>query len=204
MRRLHDHCTIEGCERPHKSRGYCQTHYMQYKRGAPITPIIAARVMVKPPECSEVDCTDPVKSRGLCSLHYARYLRQGHTRYRDRKRPPKFCATPGCENILYAKGRCHAHYMHGRVMRKTYGIEPEQYDQMLIAQNGLCAICGRVEKVLHSSTQKLKALAIDHCHNSGVVRGLLCCNCNRAIGLLQDNPALLRKAARYIERAAPK
>jgi len=80
---------------------------------------------------------------------------------------------------------------------QNYGITVEQYAEMLDAQNGVCAICGRPETHIRKGT--LCQLAIDHDHESGQVRGLLCNNCNRAIGLLKDNPKILRSAADYLE-----
>ena len=76
---------------------------------------------------------------------------------------------------------------------KKYGISLEQFWKMLCEQQGRCAVC------LSPSN-----LQVDHDHNSGVVRGLLCLNCNRAAGLLDDNPELMEALARYlrVERGA--
>ena len=98
MRKLHDICTVADCSRAHKARGYCATHYAQYFRGTEITDQIKVRVSEKLPSCTEADCDQPVKAKGLCKMHYARLLRHGHTMYRDRKKPPKACAIPNCEN----------------------------------------------------------------------------------------------------------
>jgi hypothetical protein len=78
---------------------------------------------------------------------------------------------------------------------KKYGIVPSDFYAMLERQNGGCAICGKE----HSGCAKQERLHIDHCHSTGRVRGLLCTNCNLAIGKLRDSPRLLRKAAEYIE-----
>ena len=79
-----------------------------------------------------------------------------------------------------------------------YAITEAEYDAMLAAQNYVCAICGRPERsVFRGAT---KRLAVDHCHATGKVRGLLCAHCNQAIGRLDDNPELIRKAADYVER----
>ena len=198
MQRLHDTCTVDGCARPHKSRGYCQTHYMQFRRGVAITPVFATRVRDKLPECQEAGCHEPVKSRGMCHMHYQRYLRHGHTRYRDRKREPKICSIPGCDNILYANTVCHAHYIKARRWQR-YGIDALVYIDMLAKQGGGCAICGRSESATDGASGKIRDLSIDHCHTTNVVRGLLCSACNRGIGLLQDNPDTLRKAAAYLD-----
>lgn len=70
-----------------------------------------------------------------------------------------------------------------------YGITLDQYAAMLEAQNGLCALC-----------EQREPKHIDHCHETGRVRGLLCPSCNTALGKFDDNPALLRKAMSYLER----
>jgi len=62
------------------------------------------------------------------------------------------------------------------------------------AQGGVCAICGKPE-----ATARTKRLCVDHCHETGKVRGLLCSHCNRAIGLLGDSCAILASAITYLE-----
>lgn len=83
-------------------------------------------------------------------------------------------------------------------MLRLYGLTPEQYAAMFAEQDGRCAICLEPETMTYRG--KVKALSIDHDHESGQVRGLLCAACNFAIGKLRDNPALLRAAADYLER----
>lgn len=86
-----------------------------------------------------------------------------------------------------------------------YGITPEQYDAMLASQDGVCATCGRPETAAATtpnprlSARTIRRLAVDHDHLTERVRGLLCAACNTAIGLLQDNPELIRRVAAYIE-----
>lgn len=91
---------------------------------------------------------------------------------------------------------------HFRANRKRlysqYGITWEEFDAMYVDQRGLCKICGEPESVIGAGG-KVKTLAIDHDHETGQVRGLLCNNCNRAIGLLKDNAYLLRAAADYLD-----
>src|ERR1017187_6553442 len=75
-----------------------------------------------------------------------------------------------------------------RKRRELYGLEPEEYNAMFAAQNGLCAIC------------KTKPIAgVDHDHETGKARGLLCVLGNFGLGQFKDNPALMRAAAVYIE-----
>lgn len=79
--------------------------------------------------------------------------------------------------------------LQNRVRLKTrYGITPEDYDRMFKEQRGQCAIC----------EVKKDKLDIDHCHNTKVVRGLLCGSCNRALGLMKDNKLFLLRAIRYL------
>lgn len=78
-------------------------------------------------------------------------------------------------------------------LKRRYGITEEEYSRMFKGQGGVCKICGRPEL-------KRKHLSVDHCHTTGVVRGLLCNACNVAIGHMQDDPELLIKAAEYLRR----
>ena len=199
MRKEHDACSMDGCDRPHKARGYCQTHYMQFKRG--ITPIgpIRSRVSEKPPECEEADCSAPVKAKGLCRTHYQRLLRHGHTMYRDRKTEPKPCSIASCDNHAYAKGLCHAHYLKQRKWQ-AQGIDAARYQEMLAEQNGICAVCHKPETRRDGTSGKVRDLAIDHDHTTGAIRALLCSSCNRGLGLFQDSADLLGKAVAYLEK----
>ena len=189
-------CQIDGCTRPHKARGLCQTHYAQRLRGSDFSPI-RSRVREKPPECVEDGCAEPVKSKGLCKMHYQRLLRHGHTRYRDRKKPAKQCLIDGCDNILYAKDLCHPHYAKQRKWQ-AYGVDAARYQEMLREQGGVCAICAQPERAPDKASGKTKDLAIDHDHVTGAVRALLCSACNTAIGLFNDDDALLAKAQSYV------
>ncbi len=82
-------------------------------------------------------------------------------------------------------------------LRTVYGITVDQYENMRKVQENLCAICGQ------SETKKLRGkvvrLAIDHCHTTNKVRGLLCQNCNHGIGMLKDNVSVMRRAIHYLE-----
>jgi Recombination endonuclease VII len=86
-----------------------------------------------------------------------------------------------------------------RTLLDRYGITAQEYDQMLGSQGNLCAICEQPETRFDPRWKKIRGLSVDHDHETGKVRGLLCSNCNTALGLIQDNPALLRKALAYLE-----
>ena len=89
-----------------------------------------------------------------------------------------------------------SHYSRQRKLCR-YALTSEQYDALLTAQNGVCAICHKPERAKLNGT--VKSLAIDHDHATGKVRGLLCQKCNRGIGQFNDDPKLLRGAADYLE-----
>lgn len=89
-----------------------------------------------------------------------------------------------------------------REFLKRFGLTLEQYYVMHDAQQGLCGCCNRPETVKRGG--KTKWLAVDHCHSTGAIRGLLCVNCNNGIGRFRDDPVLLRKAADYLDRHAMK
>ena len=79
-------------------------------------------------------------------------------------------------------------------LKRDYGITLEQYDERLEQQNYSCLICGS-HKDLFS-----KDLAVDHCHSTGKIRGLLCKNCNTGIGNFKDDVEIMKRAIEYIER----
>lgn len=74
--------------------------------------------------------------------------------------------------------------------KHRYGIAPEQYDAMLATRGVCCPVCKAESKPV-----------IDHCHETGFVRGAICGNCNSALGHAKDNPATLRALADYLESA---
>lgn len=82
-------------------------------------------------------------------------------------------------------------------IRRAYGVEPEDYYRMLSEQGGGCAICGSKTPGYNGK----KKFAIDHCHITGMVRGVLCHPCNKALGLFKDEPETMMKAAAYINRS---
>lgn len=75
-------------------------------------------------------------------------------------------------------------------LKYKYGISISEKESMVSAQGGRCSLCNRIPE---------SQLCVDHSHSTGVIRGLLCYACNTALGKLQDNPALLRLAAMYVE-----
>ena len=87
-------------------------------------------------------------------------------------------------------------------LREKFGISLIAYERMLAEQSNVCACCTQPETTKRHG--KLLILAVDHCHTTGAIRGLLCNNCNQGLGQFRDDPNLLRKAADYLDRHAIK
>jgi hypothetical protein len=79
-------------------------------------------------------------------------------------------------------------------LRRVYGISQTEYDQMLANQGGVCAVCGKPPGA--------RSLAVDHDHNTGLIRELLCHRCNTGIGSLMDDPVLVTAALLYLQKHA--
>ncbi len=84
------------------------------------------------------------------------------------------------------------HKMKDSYLRKLYNISMEEYLNLLEKQGGVCAICRTV------GTAK-RAMHVDHDHETGAVRAILCHGCNSGLGAFKDSPHLLRLAAEYVE-----
>lgn len=81
-------------------------------------------------------------------------------------------------------------------LRLKFDISLSDYYAMLDKQGGVCAVCGRPETSTYKGT--LRSLAVDHDHVTGRVRGLLCAKCNKALGLLEENPVVIDLLREYI------
>ncbi len=122
-------------------------------------------------------------AKALTEFHRNRSERDGYAHY--------------CKPCKIAYNRENRSANYGRIkanaeMRRKYGIGIDYYEQMFADQDGQCAICGRPAGE--------ERLAIDHDHQTGHVRGLLCPSCNNGLGRFADSPNRLRAAADYLER----
>ncbi len=84
---------------------------------------------------------------------------------------------------------------HATDIKRHYKLSIEEYNSMLAAQKLGCKICGKQ----HDPSLKRGRLYVDHCHNSGQVRGLLCSACNSAIGYFNHDASIMRKAIAYLK-----
>lgn len=154
--------------------------------------------------CSIEGCGRQHQARGWCYRHWRLWKQFG-----DPMRPSKTCAECGTafEPVLhgsprYCSDECRvtrrrrlatASSWRSR-LRTRYGIEAADYEAMLDAQDGGCAICGA------TTPGGVGTFHVDHCHDTGAVRGLLCSACNIGIGNLGDSAERLLIAADYLTR----
>jgi hypothetical protein len=107
--------------------------------------------------------------------------------HRDKNRPSG--RTSWCREC---KARLCYPNRRGIILKHLYGITLRDYDEMFHKQASGCAVCGEWPGE--------KPLCVDHCHDTGEVRGLLCNNCNTGIGMLRDDPMLVLRAYEYLEK----
>lgn len=85
-------------------------------------------------------------------------------------------------------------YRYEKHLKSAYGLTPEAYLELLDKQDHKCAICGREENLVGNK------LFVDHCHESGAVRGILCYHCNTLLGMSFDNVETLICAVTYLKK----
>ena len=150
----------------------------------------------------DIHCSDCRKSK-VRSWRKANPERAKAIEKNSRSKNPQ--AARDRANEWHAKNRSkHLEYMANRrktlpltvkssALKHQFGITLDEYNALLIKQCNACAICQKTPE------QNGKRLAVDHCHASSKIRGLLCSTCNQAIGLLKDNITLLKSAISYLQ-----
>jgi hypothetical protein len=94
------------------------------------------------------------------------------------------------------KNRLNPERTKNHSLKQKFGITLSEYNKMSEQQNHVCAVCGNPETVKRG--QKTKTLAVDHCHETNKIRGLLCQKCNQALGLLKENVTTITNLLNYI------
>lgn len=166
-------CLLEGCEYQAHCRGMCKSHYERARTGKPLTVPLWPKTLVVRDGIKQ--CCRCRRYLPVAEFHQSSKTKTGYS------------------------GRCRE--CHRTAMRQShFTLSDDAYEQMLVAQGGLCAGCHHVETALSRSGSP-KPLGVDHDHVSGRVRGLLCSRCNSALGLCWDDPAVLRRLAAYLEQS---
>lgn len=218
-------CSVEDCPNAVHAKGLCQKHYRREQRHGDVhatrkprraksaREIALAEERAQAPrwdeverECTKCHQTKPVtdfakgdggRRRKVCK----KCKELQHRLWRERNSAhvtewhQEYDQTPERKAAHAARERrrydSKAEQARDRTLQKRYGITLDQYNDLLAQQGGVCAIC---KKACKSG----RLLAVDHDHETGERRGLLCMNCNRAIGWLGDDPELIQAALDYV------
>src|SRR5690348_17564393 len=189
-------CGAEGCGKPSFSKNLCKLHYDQARHPlANLWRTIRSRNPGAYPEAwDRFDAFLSTVGERPSARHQLRRL--------DPTKPYAVDNVEWLEPVL-AKD-CYtpedrARYERAWRLQRKFGITVEDYDKLLNEQGGVCAICKQPPEQVHRKSGKLRDLAVDHDHGTGQVRGLLCADCNMALGLFSDSPDLMRKAAAFLD-----
>lgn len=129
--------------------------------------------------------------RKMCGECLARHNARQKTYYRDNR-----------EAILAKLHTPEGKRRKREKLVKQYGLTLDDYDQMLAEQGSTCAICKKPEMATHWTNGEVRSLAVDHNHNTGQVRALLCHRCNRTLGLVEEDLTLLQAMQEYLKGRA--
>lgn len=208
-------CSIEGCNLPIECKGVCNAHYQRFKLYGRYETVVWGQS-----SHSLYNMWNERKNKSqLCEewIDFKKFLigvgerPEGNYRMGRKNKTKPF----GPDNFfwkLYLKRKegetknQHASRRRsedvprykGYELKKSFGITYDDFYIMLKTQNFVCKICKEPEKVKHHISGKLKDLAVDHCHKTNKVRGLLCQRCNRVLGKVRDSIKLLDQMKDYL------
>lgn len=115
----------------------------------------------------------------------------GQLAWRQKGKKCRNCANPGKLSEVDRKRSYN--------LRNKYGMTIEDYEGYWFAQAGKCFICRKnMKRPELRRGQGLDVVAVDHCHETGKVRALLCNACNKGLGFFKDDPMLLKRASEYV------
>lgn len=185
-----------------RARGLCSIHWNYEQYGS------CSNGCVMPASNSKGWCANCVKRNGPPSRRNV-----GNLLNNDKEKYCSRCKTVFPIDEFFKSGHrnrctsCQAWVKRDTYLKKNYGIDTKKYEEMLKLSNNGCYICGKTKEQNNN-----KYLSVDHNHaccntNKGCcgkcVRGILCDTCNRAVGLLQDNPKNAMAVAKYIQNNKP-
>jgi hypothetical protein len=164
-------CSMRGCKTKASARGLCNIHYQRARNAGTLPPLQLAIPLAPIHSLSNVDQTTARGDCAICGHGVPVRIRRGRGAECGRK-PRKSKNVTWVEDPERKRIRAREYRLSAR-----FGITLEEYDAMLQTQGGVCAVCGGIEEG--------RRLAVDHCHESGVVRALLCTSCNWQLGVYE-------------------
>lgn len=214
-------CRVDSCENTAAKRGLCNAHYIRLRRHGDLEfkikmfrertshPEYSRWVSVRKWGCVERwdDFTiflqdigeNPGPHYRIRKITYGEPYGPSNFRWtKDKSREEQAEAKRVVASNDYYRRKLDGLAAWSPVQRNSYykkkfGITLEQYEELLTKQNHQCAICENTDT---------RRLAVDHCHTTGVVRGLLCSSCNISIGRFQDDVSRLERAISYLKKSA--
>lgn len=164
----------DGCGRQARKVGWCEMHYQRVLAHGEPGPAAKMTLHGEPrdPVCSVPGCEEPHRAATFCSRHYKRMAAHGETGPAERLRRQ----VPEVRG--YTLGQRHRFF--------KYGLTPEAFDDLLEQQGRRCYICRTPEPTA-------KGWCVDHCHETDVVRFILCHPCNVALGLVREDPRIAKR-----------
>lgn len=211
-------CIVEGCNKPVVSKEYCDTHHTNNKRfGDPIRNFgYGERSEHQLYECWAYQKRTnegrvPEWNDFWCFVNDVgeRPTEKHHARRYDFKKPwgpANFYwqekAASGISKKEYQREWRKKNTIKSKntVLKRAYGIDMLEYMRMYERQKGGCAICGEVKESFSTDKGRNSTLVVDHCHEQGHIRELLCAKCNKGLGHFNDDIALMEKAIEYVKK----
>jgi hypothetical protein len=190
--RLTKTCQVTGCSKPTAGK-YCQSHTRNLRLYSVLEPVRFSKLTY----CSMAECYEGVYAHGRCAKH------DRHSKTNER---PLQIVCQLCTGLTKVKPtgvvpkhckNCRSYLDH---IQRRYGISVEDYLALANAQNWACAICQTSSATLQRTRQQ--RLVVDHCHTTGLVRGLLCQRCNTALGMFEEDLVSIVMASVYLQRTA--
>lgn len=166
-------CTIGDCDRVALAKGMCAAHYNRVRLGKSKNPDAPVRLIKRNGlKCKEENCTESPTARGFCISHY----------HRKRRESPEELQSERAYRF-----------------KRSYGITMAQRQELLKKANFKCEICA-IELEHEETKQSYRTCHIDHDHDTNKIRGVLCPNCNRGLGMFKDKIDVLEAALNYLKK----
>jgi len=222
---MSEKCHVHNCNHPVIAKGLCQTHYKRLQRHGDIE-------QARPVDWGSREKHTAYKTWcGLRRYHLLDVSEEwrsdfwkfandvGEKPTKSRAHRPDKTKAWSKENFYWKSSRessedrkeyarewhkksraADPDYYANADLKKLYGVTLDWYNQKLKEQDGVCAICKEPETAVIRG--KTISMAVDHCHNTGAARGLLCTKCNQGLGMFRDKIDILESAVRYLKGSA--
>lgn len=216
-------CIVEGCNEEHRALGYCTNHYYRLQRNGHTNRTTTAPdgrrghkyynlwhdrkqskylcdewlnfwtfaedIGEKPDGNFQLVRLDGSKPYSKDNFKWQEHLKRKKTETRKEWHARKWAARQANNPGLERK----------RTLKRRFGMTHEQHEEMIRQHDNKCAICGEGETSYCSVSGSRRRLAIDHCHNTGKIRGLLCYRCNTTIGKVKESREILNNMIKYLD-----